>query len=167
MHESARALLQIQSVIRWVWGRTWESAYLTSSQLMPVMLILGSHCVARGAGDYSIKWIWNGLWKIKKAEFWSSHGLFFQHTLSAMVQEIDAHGPASQHHRDSLGSTGITDIAAAKETKSVTHLVSRGHRSCWSTASASLSPSICCLRASEWPDLAARESGSLFAFQAL
>jgi len=75
-----------------------------------------------------------------------------------MVQEIDAQGPASQHHRDPLGSTGISDIAAAEETKSVIHLVYRSHRSCRSTASASLSPSICCLRASESPDLAARES---------
>uniref|UniRef100_A0A8C2NC34 Immunoglobulin domain-containing protein n=1 Tax=Capra hircus TaxID=9925 RepID=A0A8C2NC34_CAPHI len=80
------------------------------------------------------------------------------HTLSAMVQEIDAQGPASQHYRDPPESTGITDIAAAEETKSIIHLVSRSHRNCRSTASASLSPSICRLRASEWPDLAAGES---------
>ena len=47
-----------------------------------------------------------------------------------MVQEIDAQGPASQHHRDPPESTGITDIAAAEETKSISHLVSRSHRSC-------------------------------------
>ena len=52
----------------------------------------------------------------------------------------------------------IAIIAAAEETKSISHLVSRSHRSCRSTASASLSPSICRLRASEWPDLAAGES---------
>ena len=84
---------------------------------------------------------------------------------------MDAQGPASHLSPTEL-VPGHWDRCYCYCRKNQ-QLPQTGSGSCTSIASASLSPSICCPRASEWPDLsytlylAARESQSLLAFQAL